>query len=258
VYDQPELVQSSLSGVGRAVLIGAFFVVLVLFTLLGDLRAALVVTRRAGPSTGAPRGLGCRCQACNHAVLKPSRTIWQLEPEHRRRAGHYEILGGETYAKFEFFQKGWNPYSRFLDVDKVDLVLRRTWANVPEYREVQVKFGKLYRLFPLSSCHICRNHSRCPARRQWQAPRVHLARSRATASLVPSPGTKVSRDQRSHLPRCHALPKKFCSVGAADAYSLGEDMTARVKVMSMGENTEIAAQTRLGPGWPRCRFTAIR
>ena len=44
VYDQSELVQSSLSGVGRAVLIGAFFVVLVLFTLLGDLRAALVVT----------------------------------------------------------------------------------------------------------------------------------------------------------------------------------------------------------------------
>jgi cobalt-zinc-cadmium resistance protein CzcA len=44
VYDQSELVQSSLSGVGRAVLLGAFFVVLVLFALLGDLRAALVVT----------------------------------------------------------------------------------------------------------------------------------------------------------------------------------------------------------------------
>jgi cobalt-zinc-cadmium resistance protein CzcA len=44
VYDQSELVQSSLSGVGRAVLLGAFFVVLVLFALLGDMRAALVVT----------------------------------------------------------------------------------------------------------------------------------------------------------------------------------------------------------------------
>lgn len=44
VYDQSELVQSSLSGVGRAVLLGALFVVLVLFTLLGDIRAALVVT----------------------------------------------------------------------------------------------------------------------------------------------------------------------------------------------------------------------
>ena len=44
VYDQSELVQSSLSGVGRAVLLGAFFVVLVLVALLGDIRAALVVT----------------------------------------------------------------------------------------------------------------------------------------------------------------------------------------------------------------------
>lgn len=70
-----------------------------------------------------------------------------MEAESRRRAGHYEILG-ETYAKFEFFQNGWNPYSRFLDVDKVDLVLRRTRAKVPEYREVQVKFGKLYRVGP--------------------------------------------------------------------------------------------------------------
>ncbi len=44
VYDQSTLVQSSLSGVGRAVLIGAAFVVVVLFALLGDLRAAFVVT----------------------------------------------------------------------------------------------------------------------------------------------------------------------------------------------------------------------
>lgn len=44
VYDQSELVQSSLSGVGRAVLLGAFFVVLVLFALLGDFRAAILVT----------------------------------------------------------------------------------------------------------------------------------------------------------------------------------------------------------------------
>ena len=62
----------------------------------------------------------------------------------RSRAGHYEILG-ETYAKFEFFEKGWNPYSRFLDVDKVDLILRRrTTRGQTIYREIQVKFGKLY------------------------------------------------------------------------------------------------------------------
>ena len=45
----------------------------------------------------------------------------QIAADMRSRAGHYEILG-ETYAKFEFFEKGWNPYSRFLDVDKVDLI----------------------------------------------------------------------------------------------------------------------------------------
>jgi len=61
----------------------------------------------------------------------------------KQRAGHYEILG-ETLAKFEFFENGWNPYSRFLDIDKVDLVLRRVVNGVPIYREIQVKYGKLY------------------------------------------------------------------------------------------------------------------
>jgi hypothetical protein len=68
-----------------------------------------------------------------------------VKPELRRKAGHYEILG-ETYAKFEFFQKGWNPYSRFLDIDKVDLILRKITKTGVLYREVQVKFGKLYRV----------------------------------------------------------------------------------------------------------------
>lgn len=44
VYDQSQLVQSALGGVGRAVLIGAALVALVLFVLLGNLRAALLVT----------------------------------------------------------------------------------------------------------------------------------------------------------------------------------------------------------------------
>jgi cobalt-zinc-cadmium resistance protein CzcA len=44
VYDQSMLVSSALGGVGRAVLLGAFFVIVVLFALLGDLRAALLVT----------------------------------------------------------------------------------------------------------------------------------------------------------------------------------------------------------------------
>jgi hypothetical protein len=86
-----------------------------------------------------------------------------MDPELRRRAGHYEILG-ETYARFDFFQHGWNPYSRFLDIDKVDLILRRTHNSRPLYREVQVKFGKLYpvkpawerRLFDLTSWRFFR------------------------------------------------------------------------------------------------------
>ncbi len=44
VYDQSDLVQASLGGVGRAVLAGAVLVVLVLLLLLGNLRAALLVT----------------------------------------------------------------------------------------------------------------------------------------------------------------------------------------------------------------------
>ncbi len=42
-YDQAELVDGALGGVGRAVAIGAIFVVLVIMLLLGDVRAALVV-----------------------------------------------------------------------------------------------------------------------------------------------------------------------------------------------------------------------
>lgn len=44
VYDQSELVESALAGVGRAVLIGAGLVAFVLFVLLGNARAALLVT----------------------------------------------------------------------------------------------------------------------------------------------------------------------------------------------------------------------
>jgi hypothetical protein len=61
----------------------------------------------------------------------------------RQKAGHQEILG-ETLAKFEFFQHRWHPYTRFLDIDKVDLILRRRLPTGIIYREVQVKFGKLY------------------------------------------------------------------------------------------------------------------
>ena len=44
VYDQSQLVSSALGGVGRAVLLGGVFVVLVILVLLGNVRAALIVT----------------------------------------------------------------------------------------------------------------------------------------------------------------------------------------------------------------------
>src|SRR6188474_2456972 len=44
VYDQSQLVNSALGGVGRAVMLGGVFVVLVILLLLGNVRAALVVT----------------------------------------------------------------------------------------------------------------------------------------------------------------------------------------------------------------------
>jgi cobalt-zinc-cadmium resistance protein CzcA len=44
VYDQSQLIASALGGVERAILIGAVLVVVVLFVLLGNFRAALVVT----------------------------------------------------------------------------------------------------------------------------------------------------------------------------------------------------------------------
>lgn len=66
-----------------------------------------------------------------------------LTAEKQQQAGHYEVLG-ETYAAFELFEHGWTPYSRFLDVDKVDFILRKLREKKPVYREAQVKFGKLY------------------------------------------------------------------------------------------------------------------
>jgi hypothetical protein len=55
-----------------------------------------------------------------------------------------DILG-ETLAKFEFFEQNWNPYNRFLDVDRVDFILRRRIAPTPPvYREVQVRFSRLH------------------------------------------------------------------------------------------------------------------
>ena len=44
VYDQSQLVNSALGGVGRAVMVGGVFVVLIILLLIGNVRAALIVT----------------------------------------------------------------------------------------------------------------------------------------------------------------------------------------------------------------------
>lgn len=67
------------------------------------------------------------------------------EDRQKSRPGHYEIIG-ETYAKVEFYEHGWNPYDRFLDVDKVDLILRKWKNNRKVYREIQVKYGTLFQV----------------------------------------------------------------------------------------------------------------
>lgn len=72
-------------------------------------------------------------------MSKPSEQVPLVEA----KSGHLEIIG-ETAAKLLLFQQGWNPYSRFLDVDKVDLILRRNRKNITEYREIQVKYRRLY------------------------------------------------------------------------------------------------------------------
>ncbi|AFM14066.1 hypothetical protein [Turneriella parva] len=61
----------------------------------------------------------------------------------KQKAGHYEIQG-ETIAKFEFFDHGFNPYSRYLDIEKIDLILRRRQGQQVQYIEVQVKYGTLF------------------------------------------------------------------------------------------------------------------
>lgn len=67
------------------------------------------------------------------------------DKQKRAKAGHQEILG-ETIAQFELFRNGWNPYSRFLDHEKIDLVGRKNTGEEILYADVQVKKITLYRV----------------------------------------------------------------------------------------------------------------
>lgn len=90
---------------------------------------------------------------CNPNFAWP-RPLWAIsfksliiDKTSKLKAGHYEILG-ETIANFEFFDNGFNPYSRYLDVDKIDLILRKRVGQKIQYIEVQVKYGRLYKFNP--------------------------------------------------------------------------------------------------------------
>jgi len=51
------------------------------------------------------------------------------EGERKLRAGHHEVLG-KTLAKVEFLQHGGHSYGRFIDIGKIDLILRRQGNGV--------------------------------------------------------------------------------------------------------------------------------
>jgi hypothetical protein len=58
-------------------------------------------------------------------------------------SGHLEVIG-ETIAKIRFFENGINSYSRFLDRDRVDFVIRVPRPGGVIFKEIQVKYSKYY------------------------------------------------------------------------------------------------------------------
>ncbi len=59
------------------------------------------------------------------------------------KAGHKEVIG-ETIAKLRLFYEGFNVYSRFLDVDAVDFIIRDRKKKKVFYKEIQMKYSKYY------------------------------------------------------------------------------------------------------------------
>ena len=58
-------------------------------------------------------------------------------------AGHKEIIG-ETIAKLVLHKNGFNPYSRFLDKEAIDLIVRNDKWGTLTYNDIQVKYSKKY------------------------------------------------------------------------------------------------------------------
>ena len=60
------------------------------------------------------------------------------------KAGHKEIIG-ETIAKLVLHRHGFNPYSRFLDKEAIDLIVRNDKGGKVTYNEIQIKYSKKYK-----------------------------------------------------------------------------------------------------------------
>ena len=58
-------------------------------------------------------------------------------------SAHKEVIG-ETIAKLVLFKNGFNVYSRFLDVDAVDMIVRNKKNNRLTYNEIQIKYSKYF------------------------------------------------------------------------------------------------------------------
>jgi hypothetical protein len=59
------------------------------------------------------------------------------------KAGHKEVIG-ETIAKLVLYRNGFNPYSRFLDTEAIDILVRNDKNNNTTYNEIQIKYSKKY------------------------------------------------------------------------------------------------------------------
>jgi hypothetical protein len=63
--------------------------------------------------------------------------------ERQIKSGHREIIG-ETIAKLKLFDEGFNVYSRFLDIEGIDFIVRRRKGKKIRYIEIQMKYSRPY------------------------------------------------------------------------------------------------------------------
>src|SRR6186713_473209 len=108
VYDQSQLVASALGGVGRAVMLGGVFVVVLILILLGNVRAALIVTGTIPLSIALaglllrPLGVGLNTMTLGGLAiavgLLVDAAIIMVENILHRLAGHAQTAGQDRGA----------------------------------------------------------------------------------------------------------------------------------------------------------------